>query len=212
MRNDRRGLWWICNEFKPLLAYTKMVVSLWFSFEDFSQVFPMRVLWGLYWMSAQWCWFFVQVFSQWGFLGSYFSVQSKTVSWELVSCIGLRGVFDDSVEGLVIWLVRIAKFNGWLWWTDIGGVPNWCQLGTCVWVTQPHTEQHNNTNKLPWYNYDIYYWWLICEIDCHDVRVACPMGRTQHIIKSYCYCLAIRFCRIAKVHLATLERQIISKS
>jgi hypothetical protein len=29
-----------------------------------------------------------------------------------VSRIGLRGVFDDSVEGLVIGLVRIAKFNG----------------------------------------------------------------------------------------------------
>ncbi len=28
------------------------------------------------------------------------------------SCIGLRGVFDDSVEGLVIGLVRIAKLNG----------------------------------------------------------------------------------------------------
>ncbi len=29
-----------------------------------------------------------------------------------MSRIGLRGVFDDSVEGLVIGLVRIAKFNG----------------------------------------------------------------------------------------------------
>jgi hypothetical protein len=29
-----------------------------------------------------------------------------------VSRIGLRGVFDDSVEGLVIELVRIAKLNG----------------------------------------------------------------------------------------------------
>ncbi len=50
MRSDTRGLWWICNEFKPLPAYTTMVVSLLFSFEDFSQVFPMRVLRGLYWM------------------------------------------------------------------------------------------------------------------------------------------------------------------
>ncbi len=46
-------------------------------------------------------------------------------------------------------LVRISKFNGWLWWTDVGGVPSWCQLGTCVRVTKPHTAQHNNTNKLP---------------------------------------------------------------
>jgi hypothetical protein len=52
MQSDRRGLWWICNEFKPLPAYTNLVVSLWFSFEDFSQVFQMRVLRGLYWISA----------------------------------------------------------------------------------------------------------------------------------------------------------------
>ena len=43
MRSDRRGLWWICNEFKPLPAYTTIVVSVWFYFEDFSQR-------GLYWM------------------------------------------------------------------------------------------------------------------------------------------------------------------
>jgi hypothetical protein len=54
---------------------------------------------------------FVQVFSQLGFLGLNFTVQSKTESQVLVSCIGLRGVFDDSVEGLVIGLVRIAKLN-----------------------------------------------------------------------------------------------------
>jgi hypothetical protein len=39
MWSNRRGQSWICNEFKPLPAYTKMVVSLWFSFEDFSS-FP----------------------------------------------------------------------------------------------------------------------------------------------------------------------------
>ncbi len=33
-----------------------------------------------------------------GFLGLYFSVQSKTVSWVLVSCIGLRGVLSGTVE------------------------------------------------------------------------------------------------------------------
>ena len=66
MRSDRRGLWWICNEFKPLPAYTTMVVSLWFSFKDFSQVFPMRD-YGVY---IEWCtmmMIFVRVFSQWGF-------------------------------------------------------------------------------------------------------------------------------------------------
>ena len=67
MRSDRRGLWWICNEFKPLPAYTKMVVSLWFSFEDFSQVFPMRVLWGFNWMSACWRWFLSKCFPSGGF-------------------------------------------------------------------------------------------------------------------------------------------------
>ena len=54
MRSNRRGLWWIFNEFKPLPAYTKMVVSLWFSFEDFSQVFPMRVFTGFILNGAQW--------------------------------------------------------------------------------------------------------------------------------------------------------------
>ncbi len=66
MQSDRRGLWWICNEFKPLPAYTTMVVSLWFSFEDFSQVFPTRD-YGVY---IEWCammMIFVRVFSQWGF-------------------------------------------------------------------------------------------------------------------------------------------------
>ncbi len=29
-----------------------------------------------------------------------------------MSRIGLRGVFNDSIEGLVMGLVRIAKFNG----------------------------------------------------------------------------------------------------
>ena len=62
MRSDRRGLWWICNEFKPLPAYTTMVVSSWFSFKDFSQVFPMRD-YGFY---IEWCtimMIFVRVFS-----------------------------------------------------------------------------------------------------------------------------------------------------
>ena len=66
MRSDRRGLWWICNESKPLPAYTTMVISLWFSFKDFSQVFPMRD-YGVY---IEWCtmmMIFVRVFSQWGF-------------------------------------------------------------------------------------------------------------------------------------------------
>ena len=44
---------------------------------------------------------FVQVFSQWGFLGLYFTVQSKMESRALITCIGLRGVFDGTVEGLL---------------------------------------------------------------------------------------------------------------
>jgi hypothetical protein len=44
---------------------------------------------------------FVQVFFPMGFLGLYFSVQSKMVSQALVSRIGLRGVFDGTVDGLV---------------------------------------------------------------------------------------------------------------
>jgi hypothetical protein len=116
MRSTRRGLWWICNEFKPLPAYTKMVVSLWFSFEDFSQVFPMRVLRGLYWMVHNDDDFCPSIFPM-GFLGLYFSVQSNTVSWALVSRIGLRGVFDGTVDGLVV-LVTKAMLNGWLWWSE----------------------------------------------------------------------------------------------
>ena len=100
MRSYRRGLWWICNESKPLPAYTTMVISLRFSFKDFSQVFPMRD-YGVY---IEWCTimmiFCPSIFPM-GFLGLYFSVQSKTVSWALVSRIGLRGVFDGTVDGLV---------------------------------------------------------------------------------------------------------------
>jgi hypothetical protein len=53
--------------------------------------------------------FFPSIFPM-GFLGLYFSVQSKTVSWASVSRIGLRGVFDGTVDGLVL--------NGWLWRSD----------------------------------------------------------------------------------------------
>jgi len=100
MRSDRQGLWWICNEFKPLPAYTTMVVSLWHSFEDFSQVFPMKVLQGLYWMVHNDDDLCPSIFPM-GFLGLFFSVQSRMVSWALVSRIGLRGVFDGTVDGLV---------------------------------------------------------------------------------------------------------------
>ena len=60
---------------------------------------------GVWIFYIEWCtmmMIFVQVFSQWGFLGLYFSVQSKTVSLALVSRIGLRGVFDGTVDGLVV--------------------------------------------------------------------------------------------------------------
>ncbi len=117
MRSDRRELWWICNEFKPLPAYTKnggkLMVFFWGFFPSFPNEYFMRVY-------IEWCtmmMIFVQVFSQWGFLGLYFSVQSNTVSWALASCIGLRGVFDGTVDGLVV-LVTKAMLNGWLWRSD----------------------------------------------------------------------------------------------
>ena len=77
MRSNRRGLWWICNEFKPLPAYTKMVVSLWFFFEDFSQVFPMRIWRSFNWMSAHWWWFLSKYFPIGGFW-VYISVCNPT--------------------------------------------------------------------------------------------------------------------------------------
>jgi hypothetical protein len=46
-----------------------------------------------------------------GFLGLYFSVQFNTVSCALVSHIGLRGVFDGTVDGLVV-LVTKALLKG----------------------------------------------------------------------------------------------------
>jgi len=64
-----------------------------------SQCYPVGFGYILYWMVHNDD-DFVQVFSKWGFLGLYFSVQSKTVSWALVSRIGLRGVFDGTVDVL----------------------------------------------------------------------------------------------------------------
>jgi hypothetical protein len=115
MRSNRRGLWWIYNEFKPLPAYTKMVVSLWFSFEDFSQVFPMRVLRGLYWM----------VHDDDDFCPSFFPVG---VSGFIFQCAIQHGILSigipywlqgsvwwyHTVDGLVV-LVTKAMLNGWLW-------------------------------------------------------------------------------------------------
>ena len=64
-----------------------------------SQCYPVGFGYILYWMVHNDD-DFVQVFSKWGFLGLYFSVQSNTVSWALVSRIGLRGVFDGTVDVL----------------------------------------------------------------------------------------------------------------
>jgi hypothetical protein len=122
MRSDRRGLWWICNEFKPLPAYTTMVVSLWFSFADFSQVFPMRD----YRVYIEWC-------ARWWFLSKYFP---NGVSGFIVQCAiqssNLRFGIPSWLEGRVWWhcwevitrAIRIAKLNGWLWRSD----------GESVWV------------------------------------------------------------------------------
>jgi hypothetical protein len=65
----------MCNEFKPLPAYTNDRGKL-----MFSQVFPKRVLRGFIMNECTLMMIFVQVFSQWGFLGLYFMVQSKVVS------------------------------------------------------------------------------------------------------------------------------------
>jgi hypothetical protein len=112
MRSNMRGLWWICNESKPLPAYTKMVVSLWFFLRIFPKFSQWRFSWGLYWMVHNYDDFCPSIFPM-GFLGLYFRVQSNTVSWALVSRIGLRGVFDGTVDGLVV-LVTKAMLNGWL--------------------------------------------------------------------------------------------------
>ena len=93
MQSYRRGLWWISNESKPLPAYTTMVVSLWFSFLDFPKFSQWGITGFIYWMVDNDDDFCPSIFPM-GFLGLYFSVQSKTVSWALVSRIGLRGVFD----------------------------------------------------------------------------------------------------------------------
>ena len=56
---------WLCKSTNRN-RWTTMVVSLWFSFKDFSQFFPMRD-YGVY---IEWCtimMIFVRVFSQWGF-------------------------------------------------------------------------------------------------------------------------------------------------
>ncbi len=94
MRSNRRGLLWICNEFKPLPAHTKMVVSLWFSFVDFSQVFPMRVLQGLYWM----------VHNDDEFLSKYFP---NGVSGFIFQCAIQHGILSI---GIPYWL------EGSDWW------------------------------------------------------------------------------------------------
>jgi hypothetical protein len=100
MRSDRRGLWWICNEFKPLPAYTKMVVSLWFSFEDFSQVFPMRVLQGLYWMVHNDDEFCPSIFP-WGVSGFIFQCAIQEGS---ILCIGIPYWLEGSVWWYCWWV------------------------------------------------------------------------------------------------------------
>ncbi len=87
-----RGLWWIhmCNEFKPLPAYTNDRGKL-----KFSQVFPMRVFNGvLYWMSARWWWFLSKYFPNGGFWVYISWCNPKRDPWALVSHIGLRGVLN----------------------------------------------------------------------------------------------------------------------
>ena len=88
MWSYRRGLWWIrrdsnlylLNFLRPSLRW--FFVFLWFPHGVYEiDDFPMLP-------SGVWVYF-------------YFSVQSTTVSWALASRIGLRGVFDGTVDGLV---------------------------------------------------------------------------------------------------------------
>ena len=88
MWSHRRGLWrirrdsnlYLLNFLRPSLRW--FFVFLWFPHGVYEiDDFPMLP-------SGVWVYF-------------YFSVQSKTVSWALVSRIGLRGVFDGTVDGLV---------------------------------------------------------------------------------------------------------------
>ncbi len=96
LASNRDSFW--CDSiiwYDAIPAYITMVGSLWFSFQDFSQR-------GLYWIVHNDDDFCPWVFPM-GFLGLYFSVQSKTktVSWALVFRVGLRGVFDGTVDGLL---------------------------------------------------------------------------------------------------------------
>jgi hypothetical protein len=63
-----------------LFLLTQDVGKLLVSFEVFCQVFLMRILWGFILNECTLMMIFVQVFSQWGFLGLYFIVQSKMES------------------------------------------------------------------------------------------------------------------------------------
>jgi len=91
------GIWTsTCLSFKSKLTmiFVFFMISQWGIWVWW---FPNVTQLGLGIFYIEWCtmmMIFVQVFSQLGFLGLYFSVQSKMVSWVLVSRIGLRGVFD----------------------------------------------------------------------------------------------------------------------
>ena len=81
-----------------------------------------------------------------GFLGLYFSVQSKAESKALASCIGLRGVFDDTGDGLVV-LVTNAILNGWLWRSDHAlSIIGASSGAPCA---QPHKQLTQSRVKLP---------------------------------------------------------------
>ncbi len=119
MRSNRRELWWICNESKPLPAYTEG----WWAYGFFWGFFPSLPnvgFMGLYWISAQWWRFCLSIFSI-GVLGLYFSVQSKMVPYALVSCTGLWGVFDGTARQCYDYLFLTV---GRLWSTGYHVEPN----------------------------------------------------------------------------------------
>jgi hypothetical protein len=75
-----------------------------------------------------------------GFLGLYFSVQSNMVSWALVSCIGLRGVFDGTVDGLVVLVTKAMLM------ADCEGQTMYVRY-ICVSSGAPCAQPHNNPAK-----------------------------------------------------------------
>ncbi len=94
MWSNRRGLWWICNEFKPLPAYTKNGGKLTVFFWGFFPSFPNESFTGFVLNSAQWWWF----------LSKYLP---NGVSGFIFQCAIQHGILSI---GILYWL------EGSVWW------------------------------------------------------------------------------------------------